>query len=36
MKQGRIVESGDSERVYNNPEHPYTRQLLEAIPGVSI
>lgn len=36
MKQGKIVETGESERVYNNPEHPYTRQLLEAIPGVSI
>jgi peptide/nickel transport system ATP-binding protein len=36
MKQGKIVETGESEKVYNNPEHPYTRQLLEAIPGVSI
>lgn len=35
MKQGRIVESGESEKVYNNPGHPYTRQLLDAIPGIS-
>jgi peptide/nickel transport system ATP-binding protein len=34
MKQGMIVEQGNSEMVYNNPEHPYTRQLLDAIPGV--
>ncbi len=35
MKQGKIVETGESEKVYNNPDHPYTRQLLEAIPGIS-
>ncbi len=33
MSQGKIVESGDSEQVYNNPKHPYTTRLLEAIPG---
>ena len=36
MKQGKIVETGESEKVYNNPDHPYTRQLLEAIPGISL
>ncbi len=28
MKEGRIVESGDIETVYNDPHHPYTQQLL--------
>ncbi len=28
MKEGRIVESGDIETVYNHPQHPYTQQLL--------
>lgn len=30
MKEGRIVESGDVEEVYNRPQHPYTRQLLNS------
>ena len=33
MSQGKIVESGSSEQVYNHPAHPYTARLLEAIPG---
>jgi peptide/nickel transport system ATP-binding protein len=28
MKDGRIVESGDTEQIYNNPAHPYTVQLI--------
>jgi microcin C transport system ATP-binding protein len=32
MKEGRIVEQGDVERVYAAPEHPYTRALLGAEP----
>lgn len=30
MQNGSIVEQGDVENVYNNPQHPYTRQLLDA------
>jgi microcin C transport system ATP-binding protein len=32
MKEGKIVEQGPVERVYNAPEHPYTRALLAALP----
>ncbi|MFJ9085517.1 ATP-binding cassette domain-containing protein [Streptomyces sp. NPDC102384] len=32
MHQGRIVETGPSERVYSAPSDPYTRQLLSSVP----
>jgi peptide/nickel transport system ATP-binding protein len=32
MYQGRIVEQGPAERVLLNPEQPYTRRLLAAVP----
>jgi microcin C transport system ATP-binding protein len=32
MKQGKIVETGDVERVFTAPEHPYTKDLLAAEP----
>jgi peptide/nickel transport system ATP-binding protein len=32
MNQGEIVERGTSEEIYSHPRHPYTRQLLAAIP----
>ncbi|MCE4612422.1 MAG: ABC transporter ATP-binding protein [Desulfurococcales archaeon] len=32
MYAGRIVEYGPSEKVFNDPQHPYTQLLLKAIP----
>jgi peptide/nickel transport system ATP-binding protein len=31
MKDGKIVEIGDSETVFAEPKHPYTKELLEAV-----
>ena len=30
MQNGAIVETGDVEKIFSNPAHPYTRKLLEA------
>ncbi len=32
--QGRIVEQGPPQRLFRDPQHPYTRTLLEAVPRV--
>jgi len=32
MQAGRVVETADSDTLYRNPQHPYTRSLLAAIP----
>ncbi len=32
MKEGRVVESGPTSRIFESPEHPYTRLLLAAEP----
>ena len=33
MKDGKIVESGEVHRLFDNPQHPYTIKLLNSIPG---
>ncbi len=32
MKDGRVVEHGTSEEIFNHPQHPYTKALLAAVP----
>ncbi|MCR5094218.1 MAG: ABC transporter ATP-binding protein [Lachnospiraceae bacterium] len=34
MKDGRIVEEGDTLRIFEHPKHAYTRELISAIPRV--
>ena len=34
MYLGQVVETGKTERIFNDPQHPYTRGLLSAIPSV--
>ena len=33
MQDGKVVERANSDEIYRNPQHPYTRQLLAAVPG---
>ena len=33
MRHGKIVESGTPDRLFRQPQHPYTQQLVAAVPG---
>jgi len=32
MKEGKVVESGSADAIFNRPQHPYTQELLAAVP----
>ncbi|MGW9827206.1 peptide/nickel transport system ATP-binding protein [Brevibacterium pityocampae] len=32
MRNGRVVEAGTSAEIFSDPQHPYTRQLLDSVP----
>ncbi len=34
MYAGKVVESGTTEKIFKNPEHPYTKQLIAAFPNI--
>jgi peptide/nickel transport system ATP-binding protein len=34
MYRGRIVEEGNTEDIFGNPQHIYTKRLLSAIPNI--
>ena len=36
MKNGKVMEKGDAEQIYRNPQSEYTRELLDAIPSTSL
>ena len=36
MKEGRIVEQGPTEEVFQNPQEPYTKQLIAAAPNIEL
>ncbi|MGI9548409.1 MAG: ABC transporter ATP-binding protein [Bdellovibrionales bacterium] len=33
MKEGQILEMNDAESIYQSPQHPYTKKLIDAIPS---
>jgi ABC-type oligopeptide transport system ATPase subunit len=35
FEKGRMVELGDTETLFANPDHPYTRRLISAVPVVT-
>lgn len=34
MRGGEVVEYGTADAVFETPQHPYTRQLLAAVPRI--
>ena len=36
LEKGLVVEAGETAKVFGSPRHPYTRKLIDAIPGKSL
>ena len=36
MKEGKIVEEGSRDQIFQNPQDPYTQKLLRAIPKLKL
>jgi len=36
MYRGKIVEINSTDQITENPQHPYTKTLLEATPGIAV
>ncbi len=36
MKDGYVVETGETEAIFRNPQHPYTKELIAAIPEIGV
>ncbi len=36
MKDGYVVEAGDTEEIFRNPRHAYTKELIAAIPAIGV
>lgn len=34
LYRGKVVEQGETSEVFDNPAHPYTRALVDAVPGI--
>jgi peptide/nickel transport system ATP-binding protein len=32
MRAGQVIESGDVETIFRSPSHPYTKELIDAVP----
>jgi len=35
MYGGKVAEYGSADRIYNDPQHPYTQRLLESFPDLT-
>ncbi len=35
MSEGKIVEHGPTEQIFSDPQHEYTRTLLDAVPQIT-
>ncbi len=36
LRRGQVVERGDTQKVFGNPQHPYTRTLLASVPRLNL